>query len=78
MLERMTPRIVRLTVDVRIDDDEISGHASDGGDQPKSFHGWLSLITALDDLLGVPPTDTGHERGPRTRSGGTADGSGGQ
>jgi hypothetical protein len=74
----VTTRTVRLTVDVRIDDDEISGHASDGGDQPRSFHGWLSLITALNDLLDVPSTAPRHERELRARSGGTADGSGGR
>jgi hypothetical protein len=74
----VTTRTVHLTVDIRIDDDEISGHASDGGDRPRPFHGWLSLIAALNDLLGVTPTDPGQERRLRARSGGTADGSGGQ
>jgi hypothetical protein len=56
----VTARTVHLTVDVRIDDDEISGQADDGRDQPRRFHGWLGLIATLNDLLSVPPA--GRER----------------
>jgi hypothetical protein len=50
-------RTVQLTVDVRIDGDEISGRANDGGGQPKPFRGWLGLLAALGDLLATPPPD---------------------
>jgi hypothetical protein len=53
----VTTRTVQLTVDIRIDDDEISGHANDGRALPRPFHGWLGLIAALDDLLAAPPTE---------------------
>jgi hypothetical protein len=53
----VTPRTVHLTVDIHIDDDEISGHASNGGAPPRPFHGWLGLIAALDDLLAARPTE---------------------
>jgi hypothetical protein len=55
----VTARAVRLTVEVRIEDDEISGHAGAGGGHPRPFHGWLGLIAALDDLLAAPPAEPG-------------------
>ena len=45
---------VRIELDVRLDGEEISGHASDGVAQRKPFLGWLGLIAALDALLAVP------------------------
>jgi hypothetical protein len=50
-------RTLHLTVDVRIDGDEISGDARDDGGQPTSFRGWLGLIGALDGLLSAPSAD---------------------
>jgi hypothetical protein len=50
----VTARAVQLIVDVRIDGDEISGHAGDGGGQPRPFHGWLGLLGALDGLVAAP------------------------
>jgi hypothetical protein len=57
---RLVPgRTVHLTFDVRIDGDEISGHAGDGAGQPRSFRGWLGLLGALDGLLAAPSTAGG-------------------
>jgi hypothetical protein len=50
----MPAQDVRIVLDVRLDGEEISGHASDGVVQPKPFLGWLGLIAALDALLAVP------------------------
>jgi hypothetical protein len=48
-----------ITIDVRLDGDEISGRAGDGSAQPKPFLGWLGLLFALDGLLAT----TDEERG---------------
>jgi hypothetical protein len=47
-------RTAHLTVDVRIDGEEFSGHAGDGAGRPRPFRGWLGLIGALDGLLAAP------------------------
>jgi len=52
MLCRMSVESRHITIDVRVDGDEISGRAGDGTDQPKSFQGWLGLLLALNGLLG--------------------------
>jgi hypothetical protein len=45
-------RTKHIAIDVLLDEDEISGRAGDGTDQPKAFQGWLGLLAALDGLLG--------------------------
>jgi hypothetical protein len=47
----VTTRTVHLAVDVRVDEDEISGHVGDGSGQPTPFRGWLGLLGVLDGLL---------------------------
>ncbi len=47
----MSATSVQIAIDVRVDGDEISGSATDGGGQPRPFSGWLGLIGALDALL---------------------------
>lgn len=55
----MTIETLRIVVDVRVDGDEISGHAGDGTGEPKPFLGWLGLIGALDTLIDLArPQDT--------------------
>jgi hypothetical protein len=49
----MSPENKRITIDVLIDGDEISGQACDGEGQPTLFIGWLGLIWVLDGLLGL-------------------------
>jgi hypothetical protein len=51
MLEPMSATSVHIAIDVRVDGDEISGSATDGGGPPRPFSGWLGLIGALDALL---------------------------
>ena len=47
----MSVRTKHIAIDVLLDGDEISGLIGEGTDQPKSFQGWLGLLTALDGLL---------------------------
>ena len=49
----MSAETRHITIDLRIDGDEISGLAGDGIDQPRSFQGWLGLLLALDGLVGT-------------------------
>ena len=48
----VTSHTVHIDIDVRIDGDQIAGHAGDGVSQPRPFLGWLGLIGALDRLMG--------------------------
>ena len=50
----MTSHTLHIDIDVRIDGDQITGHAGDGVSQPRPFLGWLGLIGALDRLMGDP------------------------
>ncbi len=50
----MSAETVHIAIDVRVDGEEISGHAGDGVGRPKSFSGWLGLLGALDGLLASP------------------------
>ena len=43
--------MLRIAIDVRVDGDQITGHAGDGTGEPRPFSGWLGLIGALDRLL---------------------------
>ena len=43
--------MLHIAIDVRVDGDQITGHAGDGKDEPRPFSGWLGLIGALDRLL---------------------------
>jgi hypothetical protein len=45
---------MHLTIDVRVDADEISGEIHDGSGPGRPFLGWLGLIGALDGLLRIP------------------------
>jgi hypothetical protein len=45
-------RTKHIAIDVRVDGDQITGHA---GDRP--FRGWVGLIGALNHLLEKPATD---------------------
>jgi hypothetical protein len=44
--------LLHIAIDVRVADDQIQGHVSEGAGQPRQFHGWLGLIGELDGLLG--------------------------
>ena len=50
----VTARVLQLTVDLRVDGDEISGHAGDGSGRTRPFFGWLGLIGAIDELVAGP------------------------
>ena len=52
----VTSHTVHIDIDVRIDGDQIAGHAGDGVSQPRPFLGWLGLIGALDRLMGDAST----------------------
>jgi hypothetical protein len=49
----MTGETLRIVIDVRVDGDEISGHAGDEAGERRPFLGWLGLIAVLDGLLDV-------------------------
>lgn len=53
---RVSSESVHLTIDVAVDGEQISGHASDGLGPPTQFSGWLGLMGVLDALLSVAPT----------------------
>jgi hypothetical protein len=53
MLAPMTAETLRIVLDVRVDGDEISGHAHDEAGEHRPFLGWLGMITVLDGLLDV-------------------------
>ena len=50
----MTDQTVHIDIDVRVDGDQIAGHAGDGLSQPEPFLGWLGLLGVLDRLMGEP------------------------
>jgi hypothetical protein len=53
----MSAQTRHIAIDVRVDGDQISGHAGDGTGQPTPFSGWLGLIGALDGLIPREPDD---------------------
>lgn len=52
----VSPTSLHLTIDVSVDGDEISGHASDGPGPPTQFSGWLGLMGVLDVMLAATPS----------------------
>jgi hypothetical protein len=48
-----------IDIDVRIDGDQITGHAGVGVREPEPVLGWLGLIGALDRLVGDPSSVEG-------------------
>ena len=50
----MTSQVMHIDIDVRIDGDQIAGHAGDGVSRPRPFLGWLALISELDRLMDGP------------------------
>ena len=70
----VTFHTVHIDIDVRIDGDQIAGHAGDGVSQPRPFLGWLGLIGALDRLVG----DSGSAEGPVPGSAAAVGSAGGQ
>ena len=78
----MTSQIVHIDIDVRVDGDQITGHAGDGVSQARPFLGWLGLIGALDRLMGdsvsarapVPSVLTGLGPGARDARAGRGSG----
>ena len=48
----MTTHAVHIDIDVRIDGDQITGHARVGLSQPEPFLGWLGFVGALDRPMG--------------------------
>lgn len=50
----MAAQTLHITIDVRVEGDEISGQVHEGIHRPSPFWGWLGLIGALDRLLGTP------------------------
>src|SRR5262249_25486776 len=51
-LVRMAAQILHIAIDIRVDGDQIAGHAGDGSGEPRPFLGWLGLIGALALLTG--------------------------
>ena len=63
----VTSHTVHIDIDVRIDGDQITGHAGDGLSRPRPFLGWLGLIGALDRLLTEPGSAEGPVPGSASR-----------
>ena len=51
MLSLVSTSTVHITIDAHIDDDELRGQIQSDAGAPRSFSGWLGLISALDILL---------------------------
>jgi hypothetical protein len=49
----MAGQAERIMIEVRVDSDEISGHACSSVSERKPFTGWLGLIWVLDGLFGI-------------------------
>ena len=60
----MAAQTLHIELDVRVDGDEISGHACKGDGKPKPFSGWLGLIGVLDELLTTPRSAGEEPAGP--------------
>jgi hypothetical protein len=74
MLPAMDSRTVTITLQVRVEGDDVRGSAravAAAGDaeaaEPRVFAGWLGLIGAIDALLGFPP-DAGSGAGAAARA----------
>jgi hypothetical protein len=50
---------VHIDIDVRIDGDQITGHARVGMSQPEPFLGWLGFTGAPDQPVGDPSSTEG-------------------
>ena len=48
----MEQRTVSIRLEVKVQGDEVRGHASSGDAAARPFAGWLGLIGAIDALLG--------------------------
>jgi hypothetical protein len=55
----VTSHTAHIDIDVRIDGDQITGHARLGLSQPEPFLGWLGFIGALDRPVGDPSSTEG-------------------
>ena len=55
----MTSHAVHIDIDVRIDGDQITGHAGVGRSQPEPFLGRLGFVGALDRPVGDPSSTEG-------------------
>jgi hypothetical protein len=55
----VTSHTVHIDIDVRIDGDQIIGHARVGLSQPEPFLGWLGFIGAPDRPVGDPNSTEG-------------------
>jgi hypothetical protein len=62
MLHDMESRTVTISLDVRVQGDDVRGWAAAGDGHPRAFTGWLGLIGAIDALLGFPPDAGGAAR----------------
>jgi hypothetical protein len=49
---------VTISLELRFEDDSLSGRASDETGAAKDFTGWLGLVSAIDSLLhALPPAE---------------------
>jgi hypothetical protein len=51
MLPGMEARDLTITLDLRVDEESITGRATDGAGQAREFSGRLGLITAIESLM---------------------------
>ena len=63
-LVHMAPQILHIAIDVRVEGDQIAGHAGDGSGEPRPFLGWLGLIGALDLLIADRQDHPGDPQSP--------------
>jgi hypothetical protein len=69
MLSLVTSSTVHIAIEAQVGDDEIRGAIRSDAGTPRSFSGWLGLISALDALLSprLGTDDAGGDREHRGR-----------
>lgn len=60
-LDRMASHDVRLTLDLRIDGDEVDGSATDSAGEIRNFVGWLGMLGTIDALTSAESRTEAHD-----------------
>ena len=56
---RVSATTKHIAIDVRVDGEEISGHAREDSGECTPFSGWLGLLGALDGLISLTMPEEG-------------------
>ncbi len=61
----MAPRTVHLRIDAEVGDESLTGRVTAEAGQARQFSGWISLLAALEQLIGAAPDGVGDDQAPR-------------